>query len=569
MSGQLSERAGMGIPLSRHPLFGPLRGEYDALTGGRFGRWVTKAPQEEISDKFTAPATMVLYDCLCGKVAMEEWGPPAAVAGYSLGFYAAAIMSGCIGEGPILQWMDRVNACNRRTFPAGAFKMAAVTGLSRPDLLRRLGEWELGRVEVANMNNASQVIVAGPAEEVGQAIGFLKGVALDVREVPLDIPLHTSHVEPARREVEAWWAAVPACSPSLPLISPVDGRLVEDGAAFKAHMLRSLVSPTNWQAVVERIREMGVAQRPRRLPRRGAGPHVQVDLPGDRTPPRLEPLGARGMKVQSLMDRAHELLSRGEGPRSLGDLSAALFCTPDGPVARGIMGPLLVADGRFRLEGEMVWLAPEDNEPSAVALPELNFCVLDFETNGFAPGDRAIEIGISRWRGGEENATFESLLDPGTGVSPFVTRLTGIRGGDLEGQPAFPEILPRVMEMLEDAVLVAHNLPFDGRILESEIARAGVDKMLRNSRVCTLKLARRLLPKDDPKNLDALAERFGLQFLARHRALGDARVTGALLHKLLQLGAESRPLETLGDLQSLLAGEPARAEEQQRAKPGL
>ena len=140
-----------------------------------------------------------------------------------------------------------------------------------------------------------------------------------------------------------------------------------------------------------------------------------------------------------------------------------------------------------------------------------------------------------------------------------MTRLTGIRSGDLEGKPAFSEVLPRISEMLEDAVLVAHNLPFDVRILESEMARAGVERNPKHPRVCTLKLARRLLPKDDPKNLDALAERFGLRFLARHRALGDARVTGALLHKLLKLGAESCPLETLGDLQDLLAREPGRS----------
>ncbi len=261
------------------------------------------------------------------------------------------------------------------------------------------------------------------------------------------------------------------------------------------------------------------------------------------------------------MDRAYQILARGEGPRPLGPLAAALLCAPEGPVARGIMVPLLAADGRFRMDGERVWLAPEEDERSSATIPELNFCVLDFETNGFAPGDRAIEIGISLWRGGEETDFFETLLNPGTGVSPFVTRLTGIRGGDLVGQPSFQEILPRVVEMLEGAVLVAHNLPFDGRILASEMERAGVEKMPKHSRVCTLKLARRLLPKDDPKNLDAMAERFGLQFLARHRALGDARVTGALLHKLLDLGAESRLLDTLSDLQGLLAGEPAKAEE--------
>jgi len=61
------------------------------------------------------------------------------------------------------------------------------------------------------------------------------------------------------------------------------------------------------------------------------------------------------------MDRAYQLLARGEGPRPLGALAAALLCTPDEPVARGIMAPLLAADGRFRMDGERVWLAPEED----------------------------------------------------------------------------------------------------------------------------------------------------------------------------------------------------------------
>jgi DNA polymerase III epsilon subunit-like protein len=61
------------------------------------------------------------------------------------------------------------------------------------------------------------------------------------------------------------------------------------------------------------------------------------------------------------------------------------------------------------------------------------------------------------------------------------------------------------------------------------------------------------LPKEEPKRLDALAERFSLNFQARHRALGDARVTGALLQILLDLATERAPLDTLGDLEAFLS----------------
>ena len=149
--------------------------------------------------------------------------------------------------------------------------------------------------------------------------------------------------------------------------------------------------------------------------------------------------------------------------------------------------------------------------------------------------------------------SFESLLDPGTGVSRFVTRLTGIREEDLIGRPTFDAILPAVTPLLEGAVVVAHNLPFDRRILLGEIGLAGGDHRLAEPGMCTLKLARRLLPKEEPKSLDALAERFSLSFQARHRALGDARVTGSLLQILLDLAADRTPLDTFADLEAFLS----------------
>jgi DNA polymerase III subunit epsilon len=262
-----------------------------------------------------------------------------------------------------------------------------------------------------------------------------------------------------------------------------------------------------------------------------------------------------------LKGRIAEALAAHGGGRRLGELAEAFLQVPDSPLARRTLRALLQGDARFVISGDEVELSVERCPLTAVPLEELTFAVLDFETNGCPPRDRAIELGVSVWRCGEEVATYERLIDPGTPVAPFVTRLTGIRQSDLEGCPEFEEILPELVPLLEGSVLVAHNLPFDRRILLDELDRVGGDPALASPAVCTLRLARRLLPKEDRKNLDALAERFGLRFTARHRALGDARVTGRLLHVLLELARERAELRTLEDLQLFLAGgEAARAD---------
>jgi DNA polymerase III epsilon subunit family exonuclease len=253
----------------------------------------------------------------------------------------------------------------------------------------------------------------------------------------------------------------------------------------------------------------------------------------------------------ALLDRLYaKMIGNGE-PGSLEPLAESLFHSRGGIGAR-VLGALLEKDPRFHVQGDRVSAIPPKTFSDESSLDSLEFAILDFETNGFAPGERAIEVGITCFTQGREVRTFETLLNPGTAISPFVVRLTGIRPRQLEGMPRFEDIWPDVADMLDGRLLVAHNLPFDRRILRNEVRRAGGDPRVGEEGLCTLKLARRLLPKDESKGLDALADRFGLSFQARHRALDDARVTGKVLFRLLDMAAEHTPLETLGDLRSLL-----------------
>lgn len=256
----------------------------------------------------------------------------------------------------------------------------------------------------------------------------------------------------------------------------------------------------------------------------------------------------------NLLDRLAHMLDEAGGELPLEAVAVELLRANRPELARMVLASLVKEDLRFHLQGGVLALHCAAGVADGTHLRETDFAVLDFETNGLPPGDRAIEVGIACFRGGSEITIFETLIDPGTPVSPFVIRLTGIRPEDLHGKPSFEEIWPGLASLLERRVLVAHNLPFDRRILRYEVSRLGHSRSVGADAVCTLRLARRLLPKGEPKSLDALAERFGLEFEARHRALDDARVAGRILYKMLDMAAERAPMETLGDLREFLKG---------------
>ncbi len=91
-----------------------------------------------------------------------------------------------------------------------------------------------------------------------------------------------------------------------------------------------------------------------------------------------------------------------------------------------------------------------------------------------------------------------------------------------------------------------------GAFVSAEVRRSS-DLALDGPRICTVRLARRLLPQLESRSLDSLSYYFGLTNPARHRAAGDAMATGELLGRLLDL-ARDAGARTLSDLEGMMSG---------------
>ncbi len=162
------------------------------------------------------------------------------------------------------------------------------------------------------------------------------------------------------------------------------------------------------------------------------------------------------------------------------------------------------------------------------------FVVTDTETTGTsAESNRLIEIGAVKLRDGSVVDRFQQLVNPQRSVPGQITKLTGISTGMVFDAPTIEEVLPSYLEFLGDGIFVAHNLSFDVRFLNAELERLG-RASLSNETLCTLRLARRLLPGLDSKGLSRLAQFYDITVNGRHRALGDADATGIVLKRLLR-----------------------------------
>jgi DNA polymerase III subunit epsilon len=204
---------------------------------------------------------------------------------------------------------------------------------------------------------------------------------------------------------------------------------------------------------------------------------------------------------------------------------------------------LLAADPRFTrtTDGRWALVAAVSASP---ALEACRFAVVDVETTGTRArrGDRIIEIAVVV--GGQ--VTFHSLVNPGIPVPPFVGTLTGITGAMLQQAPPFNAVVDALLHALRGTVFVAHNARFDWAFVSAEVERAR-GLLLQGPRVCTMRLARRLLPDLPRRNLDTVSYHFGITIEGRHRAVGDAVAAAKCLGRLVGLAQEQGAI-TLADL---------------------
>lgn len=164
-----------------------------------------------------------------------------------------------------------------------------------------------------------------------------------------------------------------------------------------------------------------------------------------------------------------------------------------------------------------------------------DYVVVDTETTGFdCNDDRIIEISAIKYRNGKEVDTFSELVNPQREIPGAVTRVTGIRQEDVDDKPLINEVLNRFIEFIGDDVLVAHNAPFDYKMIICECYRNDIP-VIKNRIIDTLTLAKRYYSKDDVENnkLETFKKFFNMD-IQSHRALDDCTTCNRLYRDVLK-----------------------------------
>jgi DNA polymerase-3 subunit epsilon len=251
-------------------------------------------------------------------------------------------------------------------------------------------------------------------------------------------------------------------------------------------------------------------------------------------------------------ERLHEYLSERPEGATPAELLSLVFVGQgrDPEFAVRFLDVMLGTDARFAFDPDARRWRVRIHEVLVRPLAGQPFVVVDLETTGGGPEQGGItEIGAVRVVDGRLTDTFATLVNPGRPIPPFVQGLTGITDAMVATAPSIGEVLPRFLEFVGDAVLVAHNAAFDVGHLDT-VHRALTGRALARPSLCTIRLARRLMPELRRRSLDSVAAALGIACYDRHRGPGDARIAAEILCVFLELAA-TRGVARLDELLAL------------------
>ena len=166
------------------------------------------------------------------------------------------------------------------------------------------------------------------------------------------------------------------------------------------------------------------------------------------------------------------------------------------------------------------------------------YAIVDCETTGFGKHDRIVEVAVVVVDGtsGAVVDEYDTLVNPQRDTGPVGVH--GVTASMVEAAPAFDEVAGALALRLHGAVLVAHNLSFDVRMLRQEYERLNTD-IDEGEGHCTLRLT--------SEKLEVACARFGIALNGHHRAMADARATAQLLLQFLEELPEGVPATVRGE----------------------
>lgn len=265
--GQGSQSVGMLDAWGDHPAVAATLAEASEALGEDIARLVKEGPKEALALTTNTQPVMLVAGVAAYRAWLAEGGAePAAVAGHSLGEYAALVAAGVLSladAAPLVRF--RAQAM-QDAVPVGTGAMAAVLGMDAQkviegcaEALRSFGANSTEVVEAANFNDPAQTVISGSKAAVEKACEVLKANgAKRALLLPVSAPFHSSLMKPAADRLRERLAATTIAAPRIPVVNNIEANVETDPGRIRGALYEQAFGPVRWVDCVRAIQGRGI-----------------------------------------------------------------------------------------------------------------------------------------------------------------------------------------------------------------------------------------------------------------------------------------------------------------------
>ena len=221
---------------------------------------VCNGPEEKLNQTAITQPAMLAADVSVMRILRELcMTTPYALAGHSLGEYAALVGANVIDYQDAIKLVAERGRLMQNAVPEGEGAMAAIIGLSDDQVLLACAAAaaEIGKpVEAVNFNSPGQIVIAGATEAVDEAIELLKAEgAKRALKLPVSVPSHSSLMKPAAEELAKVLESVNFTSPEVQVIHNYDAKSHDEPDAIREALTKQIYKPVRWVDTIKIIKE--------------------------------------------------------------------------------------------------------------------------------------------------------------------------------------------------------------------------------------------------------------------------------------------------------------------------
>ena len=247
--GQGSQSPGMGKELAEnYAAARQVFEEADEALGFAISRLCFDGPAEDLQlTENTQPAILTVSVAAYRAMREAGIGPPAFVAGHSLGEYSALVAAGALSLPDAVRTVRARGRYMQEAVPVGTGAMAAVIGGELGDIERICTAARNEQVcSIANFNSPNQAVIAGNTEAVDRAVELLSGVAKRVIKLKVSAPFHCALMKPAQDKLAHDLESLKFSEPETPVVTNVDARATTASDELRDALVRQVSAPVRW-----------------------------------------------------------------------------------------------------------------------------------------------------------------------------------------------------------------------------------------------------------------------------------------------------------------------------------